>query len=29
MLDRVAIEAAEEAGKTEQKYDRGHGIFTK
>jgi hypothetical protein len=28
-LDRAADEAAEKAGKTEQRYDRGHDIFTK
>jgi hypothetical protein len=28
-LDRVANEAAEQAGKTEQRYDRAHDIFTK
>jgi hypothetical protein len=28
-LDRVANEAAEQAGKTEQRYDQGHDIFTK
>jgi hypothetical protein len=28
-LDRAANEAAEKAGKTEQRYDQGHNIFTK
>jgi hypothetical protein len=28
-LDRVADEAAERAGKEEQRYDEGHSIFTK
>ena len=28
-IDRVADEAAEKAGKTEQRYDRDHNIFTK
>ena len=28
-LDRVADEAAEKAGNTEQRYDRDHNIFTK
>lgn len=28
-LDRAADEAAEKAGKTEQRYDRDHNIFTK
>jgi hypothetical protein len=28
-LDRVANEAAAKAGKTEQRYDQDHGIFTK
>jgi hypothetical protein len=28
-LDRVADGAAEQAGKTEQRYDQGHDIFTK
>jgi hypothetical protein len=28
-LDRVANEAAEQAGKTERRFDRGHDIFTK
>jgi hypothetical protein len=28
-LDRVANEAAAEAGKTEQRYDQDNGIFTK
>jgi len=29
MLDRVANEAAEQAGNTERRYDQGHDIFTK
>jgi len=28
-LNRVADDAAEQAGKTEQHYDQDHGIFTK
>jgi len=28
-LNQVANEAAEQAGKTEQRYDQDHGIFTK
>ena len=28
-LDRIADEAAERAGKTEQRYDKDHDIFTK
>jgi hypothetical protein len=28
-LNRAAEEAAEKAGKTEQRYDRDHNIFTK
>jgi hypothetical protein len=28
-LDRVANDAAEQAVKTEQRYDQGHDIFTK
>jgi hypothetical protein len=28
-LDRVANDAAEQAGKTEQSYDQDHDIFTK
>ncbi|MGA3127498.1 MAG: hypothetical protein ABSD13_12345 [Candidatus Korobacteraceae bacterium] len=28
-LERVADEAAEQAGKREQKYDNDHNIFTK
>lgn len=28
-LNRAADEAAEKAGKTEQRYDRDHNIFTK
>jgi hypothetical protein len=28
-LDRVAEEAAEQAGKTEQRYDQQNDIFTK
>jgi hypothetical protein len=28
-LDRIADEAAERAGKEEQRYDEGHSIFTK
>ena len=28
-LDRTAEEAAEKAGRTEQRYDSSHGIFTK
>jgi hypothetical protein len=29
MLDRVANEAAEQAGNTERRYDQDHDIFTK
>jgi hypothetical protein len=29
MLDRVANEAAEQAGKTERLFDQSHDIFTK
>lgn len=29
MLDRVAKEAAEQAGKTERLFDQSHDIFTK
>ncbi len=28
-LDRIADDAAERAGKTEQRYDEDHDIFTK
>lgn len=28
-LDRAAEEAAENAGRTEQRYDSSHGVFTK
>jgi len=28
-LDRAAEEAAQKAGRTEQRYDSSHGIFTK
>lgn len=28
-LDRVAEEAAEKSSKTEKRFDRDHGIFTK
>jgi hypothetical protein len=28
-LDHIADEAAERAGKTEQRYDENHDIFTK
>jgi hypothetical protein len=28
-LDRIADDAAERAGKTEQRYDEDHNIFTK
>jgi hypothetical protein len=28
-LDRVANEAAEQAGNTERRYDQDHDIFTK
>jgi hypothetical protein len=28
-LNRVADEAAEQAGKTERRYDQDHSIFTK
>jgi hypothetical protein len=29
MLDKVANEAAEQAGNTERRYDQDHDIFTK
>jgi len=29
ILDRIANEAAEQAGNTERRYDQGHDIFTK
>jgi hypothetical protein len=28
-LERVANEAADEAGKTEERFDRNHSLFTK